>query len=63
MPLAVAVVPMVLASLFHEFEWRLPDGMVPGDVDLSDRFGAAPFLSGPCRFGPKAHKIWVLNLA
>ncbi|KQJ90462.1 cytochrome P450 76M5 [Brachypodium distachyon] len=47
MPLAVAVVPMVLASLLHEFEWRLPDGMVPGDVDLSDRFGAALELAAP----------------
>jgi cytochrome P450 len=31
MPLAVAVMPMVLASLLHEFEWRLPDRMAPYD--------------------------------
>ncbi|VAI32961.1 unnamed protein product [Triticum turgidum subsp. durum] len=52
MPLAVTVVPMVLASLLHEFEWRLPDGMVPGDVDLSDRFGAALELAVPLRAVP-----------
>ncbi|XP_047051559.1 cytochrome P450 76M5-like [Lolium rigidum] len=54
MPLAVAVVPMVLASLLHEFEWRLPDGMVPGEVDLSDRFAAALELAVPLRAVP----IW-----
>lgn len=52
MPLAVTVAPMVLASLLHEFEWRLPDGMVPGDVDLSDRFGAALELAVPLRAVP-----------
>ena len=54
MPLAVAVVPMVLASLLHEFEWKLPDGVVPGDVDLSDRFGAALELAVPLQAVP----IW-----
>jgi hypothetical protein len=52
MPLAVAVVPIVLASLLHEFEWRLPDGMAPGDVDLSDRFGAALELAVPLQAVP-----------
>uniref|UniRef100_A0ACD5Y912 Uncharacterized protein n=1 Tax=Avena sativa TaxID=4498 RepID=A0ACD5Y912_AVESA len=54
MPLAVAVVPMLLASLLHEFEWRLPDGIAPGDVDLSDRFGAALELAVPLQAVP----IW-----
>jgi hypothetical protein len=43
---------MVLASLLHEFEWRLPDGMAPGDVDLSDRFGAALELAVPLQAVP-----------
>ena len=29
-------VPLVLASMLHKIEWKLPQGMVPKDVDLSD---------------------------
>ncbi|XP_040376053.1 cytochrome P450 76M5-like [Oryza brachyantha] len=46
-PLAVAVVPMVLAAMLHSLEWRLPEGMAPGDVDVGDRFGAALELATP----------------
>lgn len=28
--------PLVLASMLHKIEWKLPQGMVPKDVDLSD---------------------------
>uniref|UniRef100_A0A0E0M1V4 Cytochrome P450 n=1 Tax=Oryza punctata TaxID=4537 RepID=A0A0E0M1V4_ORYPU len=46
-PLAVAVVPMVVAAMVHSLEWRLPEGMAPGDVDVSDRFGAVLELATP----------------
>ena len=38
MPMASRVVTLVLASLLHRFEWRLPEGMQPADVDLRDRY-------------------------
>ncbi|XP_020083333.1 cytochrome P450 76M5-like [Ananas comosus] len=46
-PLAVRVVPLVLGSILHAFDWRLPRGMRPDDVDLSDRFAAALTLAVP----------------
>uniref|UniRef100_A0A0D9XEB0 Cytochrome P450 n=1 Tax=Leersia perrieri TaxID=77586 RepID=A0A0D9XEB0_9ORYZ len=46
-PLAVTVVPLVLAAMVHSLEWRLPEGMAPGDVDVTDRFGAVLELATP----------------
>ena len=33
---AARFVPLVLASMVHRIEWRLPEGLAPEDVDLSD---------------------------
>lgn len=30
------VVPLLLASMLHKIDWRLPEGMAAADVDLSD---------------------------
>ncbi|KAF8695086.1 hypothetical protein HU200_037695 [Digitaria exilis] len=38
LPMATRVVTMTLVSMLHAFEWRLPDGVQPGDVDTRDRF-------------------------
>ncbi|KAL6642525.1 hypothetical protein ACP70R_020706 [Stipagrostis hirtigluma subsp. patula] len=40
-------VPLLLASLLHKTEWRLPDGMAPEDIDLSDRYGTVLDLATP----------------
>ncbi|XP_072974341.1 cytochrome P450 76M5-like [Typha angustifolia] len=40
-PMATRMVPLVLGSLLHKFDWMLPEGVGPGDVDLSEKFGAA----------------------
>jgi cytochrome P450 len=47
LPLAVRSVMLILASMLHEFEWRLPDGMSHNDVDLNDRCGATLALATP----------------
>uniref|UniRef100_A0A0D9VHC5 Cytochrome P450 n=1 Tax=Leersia perrieri TaxID=77586 RepID=A0A0D9VHC5_9ORYZ len=36
--LADRVVPLILASLLHAFEWRLPDGMSAEKMDMTERF-------------------------
>ena len=36
MDMAARLVPLLLASLLHKVEWKLPDGMAPEDVDLRE---------------------------
>ncbi|KAJ3677088.1 hypothetical protein LUZ60_002812 [Juncus effusus] len=52
MPLATRVVPYILALLLHEFDWKLPDGMGPKDVDLTEKFLAALELAVPLHVIP-----------
>ncbi|KAJ3677086.1 hypothetical protein LUZ60_002810 [Juncus effusus] len=52
MPLATRAVPYILALLLHEFDWKLPDGMGPKDVDLTEKFLAALELAVPLRVIP-----------
>ena len=30
---------LLLASLIHHFDWKLPDRMEPEDIDMKDKFG------------------------
>ncbi|KAL3619367.1 hypothetical protein CASFOL_036937 [Castilleja foliolosa] len=39
--LAVRMVSLIVATLVQEFEWKLPDGMVPEDMDMTDQFGVS----------------------
>ncbi|CAL5005814.1 unnamed protein product [Urochloa decumbens] len=54
MPMAERVVPLVLASLLHAFEWRLPDGMSAEMLDVSEKFTTANVLAVPLRAVPVA---------
>ena len=39
--LAVRMLSLLLASLIHHFNWKLPDRMAPEDIDIKDKFGIA----------------------
>lgn len=39
LPLAVRMIHLVLASLLLPFNWKLPEGTMPRDVDMEERFG------------------------
>ncbi|KAL5715878.1 unspecific monooxygenase [Ranunculus cassubicifolius] len=39
LPLAHRMVSLMLASLLHEFRWKLEEGMKPEDIDMEEKFG------------------------
>lgn len=39
MQLGLTVVKQVVAQLVHCFDWELPDGMLPSELDMSEEFG------------------------
>ncbi|CAD6224775.1 unnamed protein product [Miscanthus lutarioriparius] len=51
-PMATRVVTLLLASMLHAFEWKLPEGMQPGDVDVRDRFGTSLNMVTPLKAVP-----------
>ncbi|CAN6289364.1 unnamed protein product [Urochloa humidicola] len=52
LPMAERVVPHMLASLLHAFEWRLPEGMTPERLDVSERFTGANVMAVPLKAIP-----------
>jgi cytochrome P450 len=52
MPMATRVVMLILASMLHAFEWRLPEGMRPCDVDVRDKFGTSLNMVTPLKAIP-----------
>ncbi|RLM78189.1 cytochrome P450 76M5-like [Panicum miliaceum] len=52
MPVATRSVMLILASVLHAFEWSLPDGMRPCDVDVRDRFGTSLNMVTPLKAVP-----------
>lgn len=47
LPLGVRMVQLMLASLIQSFEWSLPDGMAPKDLDLREKFGLTLVMASP----------------
>lgn len=39
MQLGLTVIRLVLAQLAHCFDWELPDGMLPSELDMNEEFG------------------------
>ncbi|PKU65653.1 Geraniol 8-hydroxylase [Dendrobium catenatum] len=49
LPLGVRMVQLMLASLIQSFEWSLPDGMKPQDLNLNEQFGITLNLASPLK--------------
>ena len=54
LPMAERVVPHIVASLLHGFDWRLPEGVSPEqlDLNLSEKFITVNVLAIPLRVVP-----------
>ncbi|KAK3147174.1 hypothetical protein QOZ80_3BG0279000 [Eleusine coracana subsp. coracana] len=52
LPMVERVVPHMLASLLHAFEWRLPEGKSAEQLDVSERFTTANVLAVPLKAVP-----------
>ncbi|KAK9082888.1 hypothetical protein Scep_029359 [Stephania cephalantha] len=54
--LATRVIRLILASLVKDFEWSLPNGMHPGELDMQDKFGLALLKDVPLLVVPKLNQ-------
>ncbi|CAL5066370.1 unnamed protein product [Urochloa decumbens] len=52
MHIAMWSIMTILAYVLHAFEWNLPDGMKPSDVDLTDRFRTSLHMVTPVKAVP-----------
>lgn len=52
MPLAHPMVHLMVASLIHNFDWKLEPGMKPQEVDVSETFGLTLHKTVPLRAFP-----------
>ncbi|KAE8702729.1 putative Retrotransposon protein, unclassified, expressed [Hibiscus syriacus] len=58
MSYGIANVELILANLLYHFDWKLPNGMEPRDLDMAEIFGASLrrkhdlcLVPLPCQFG------------
>ncbi|KAL7155034.1 hypothetical protein ABFS83_03G046700 [Erythranthe nasuta] len=52
MPLAHIMVHLMVASLIHDFEWKLEPGMKPEEIDLNEMFGLSLHKAVPLKAFP-----------
>ncbi|KAF2603793.1 hypothetical protein F2Q70_00027292 [Brassica cretica] len=52
LPLAVKIVPLMLASLLYSFDWKLPNGVPSEDLDMDETFGLTLHKTNPLHAVP-----------
>lgn len=52
MPMAERVVPFILSSLLHAFEWKLPNQMSAEQLDMSEKFTTVNVMAVPLKAVP-----------
>ena len=56
LPMAVKLIPLVLASWIHFFDWSLPNGGNPKDTDMNEKYSANIRKEQPLLLIPKGRK-------
>jgi cytochrome P450 len=56
MPLASRVLPLALGSLLLSFDWILPEGLKPEDMDMTEKMGITLRKSVPLKVIPTPYK-------
>ncbi|KAJ8771422.1 hypothetical protein K2173_026599 [Erythroxylum novogranatense] len=57
LPMAARQVPLILATLIQSFDWSLPNGEDPQDLDMNDKFGLTLQKQQPLLLVPKRIKL------
>ncbi|KAJ9706595.1 hypothetical protein PVL29_001858 [Vitis rotundifolia] len=57
LPMAARLLPLILASLTHFFDWSLPNGTTPDELDMNDKFGVTLQKELPLLIIPKVRKL------
>jgi cytochrome P450 len=56
LPMAGRHVPLILAALNQSFDWCVPDGKVPQELDMTEKFGLIMQKEKPLELIPKPRK-------
>lgn len=56
-PLAARMVHLMVAALLQSFEWELPEGMKPEDLDMREQFGFTMKKAVPLQIVPKLVEV------
>ena len=52
LPLAMRMLPLMLGSLLHFFDWKLEDGCRPDDLNMDEKYGITLAMASPLRAFP-----------
>ncbi|ESQ51635.1 hypothetical protein EUTSA_v10016531mg [Eutrema salsugineum] len=55
--LAMKTVPLIVASLLYFFHWKLPNGVVPEDLDMDETFGLTLHKTNPLHAVPVKKRV------
>ncbi|XP_024974984.1 7-ethoxycoumarin O-deethylase-like [Cynara cardunculus var. scolymus] len=53
LPLAIRMIPLMLGSLLNNFDWNLDNGIRPGNMDMTEKFGLTLQKANPLCVVPK----------
>ncbi|EXC34115.1 Cytochrome P450 76C4 [Morus notabilis] len=57
MPMVAKQIPLMVASFIHSFDWSLPQGISPNDIDMTEKYGIAMGMKQPLLVVPKAEHL------